>query len=167
MKISIIVAYGDNRVIGADNKLLWHLSNDLKNFKKITLGHMIAMGRKTWESIGRALPGRTNAVISRNRDLKIQNVLVFHSLEEAVDFAEKKHEEELFIIGGEQIYRLALPLADKIYLTRVHGAFKGDAYFPEIDPRQWNVISKISHPADENHAHDFDMMILSRRKGGE
>lgn len=162
MKVSIIVAHAEGSVIGADNKLLWHLPDDLKNFKKITMGHMIVMGRKTWDSIGRPLPGRKNAVITHNSGLQIEDVLIFHSLEEAIDHAIAKNEEEIFIIGGEQIYRLALPMADKLYLTRVYGSFEGDAYFPEIDPRQWKVDSKIFHPGDEKHPYPFDMMILSR-----
>lgn len=167
MKISIIVAYANNRVIGVENSLLWHLPDDLKNFKKITMGHMIVMGRRTWVSIGKALPGRTNAVISRERELQIQDVLVFHSLDDAIGYARNNQEDELFIIGGEQIYKLALPLADKIYLTRVHGVFQGDAHFPEPDPTQWELVSQIFHPADEKHAYGFDMMILSRKKRGE
>ena len=163
MKVSIIVAHGEGGVIGADNKLLWHLPDDLKNFKKITMGHMIVMGRKTWDSIGRPLPGRKNAVITRNRGLQNEGVLIFHSLAEAIDYAIERNEEEIFIIGGEQIYRLALPLADKVYLTLVYGSFEGDAYFPEIDPLQWKVDSKIFHPGDEKHPYPFDMMILSRK----
>jgi dihydrofolate reductase len=163
MKVSIIVAHADESVIGAENKLLWHLPDDLKNFKKITMGHMIVMGRKTWDSIGRPLPGRKNAVITRDSGLQIEDVLIFHSLKEAIDYAKEKNEEEIFIIGGEQIYRLALPMADKLYLTRVYGSFEGDAYFPEIDPDQWKVDSKIIHPGDEKHAYPFDTMILSRK----
>jgi dihydrofolate reductase len=164
MKISIIVAYADQRVIGAENKLLWHLPDDLKNFKKITLGHMIVMGRKTWESIGRPLPGRTNSVISRDKGLKIDKALVFYSLEEAIEYAKQNNEQEIFIIGGEQIYRLAFPLADKLYLTRIHGSFEGDAYFPEIDPDQWRIDSKTIHPADEKHPYAFEMRVLSRKE---
>jgi dihydrofolate reductase len=163
MKVSIIVAHADESVIGAENKLLWHLPDDLKNFKKITMGHMIVMGRKTWDSIGRPLPGRKNAVITRDSGLQIEDVLIFHSLKEAIDYAKEKNEEEIFIIGGEQIYRLALPMADKLYLTRVYGSFEGDAYFPEIDPDQWKVDSKIIHLGDEKHAYPFDTMILSRK----
>ena len=162
MRVSIIVAQADQGVIGAENKLLWHLPDDLKNFKRLTMGHMILMGRKTWESIGRPLPGRTSAVITHNRGMRIKDILIFHSPAEAIDYAKRKNEDEIFVIGGEEIYRLTLPLADKLYLTRVHGSFEGDAFFPEIDPTQWSVDSKTFHPEDEKHPYAFDMMVLSR-----
>ncbi len=164
MTLSIIVAYADQGVIGEGNKLLWHLPDDLKNFKRITMGHYIIMGRKTWDSIGKPLPGRTNVVITRNSELTLENVLIFHSLDEIIGYAKKTKQEEIFIIGGEQIYRLAFPLADKLYITRVYGSFKGDAYFPEINLDQWSVDSSTFHTRDEIHPYDFDMMILSRRK---
>lgn len=164
MNISIIVAFADQRVIGAGNNLLWHLPDDLKNFRRITLGHFIIMGRKTWDSIGKPLSGRTNLVITRNSELVIDQVLVFYSLDKAIEYGRKEEQEEVFIIGGEQIYRQAFPLADKLYVTRVHGSFKGDAYFPEIKTDQWSIGSKIYHPNDEKHQYAFDMMILSRTR---
>jgi dihydrofolate reductase len=165
MIVSIIVAHANRRIIGGDNKLLWHLSDDLKKFKRITMGRFIIMGRKTWESIGKPLPGRTNVVISRNRDLQIRDVLVFPSLGEAIEYAEEMSQEEVFIIGGEQIYRQAFPLADKLYLTVVKGSFDGDVYFPEIDPEKWSEVSREFHPADEKHPYAFEMLELSRRSG--
>ena len=163
MTISIIVAYAENRVIGRDNTLLWHLPDDLKRFKRLTMGHHIIMGRKTWESIGRPLPGRTNVVISGNRELEIPGVKIFHSLGEALNTAENQGEDEAFVIGGGEIYRQALPSADKLYLTVVTGSDEGDTYFPEIDPEEWQILHREFHPRDEKHARDFEMIELSRR----
>lgn len=164
MTVSIIVAYADRRVIGGDNKLLWYLSDDLRKFKSLTMGHYIIMGRKTWESIGRPLPGRKNVVISRNKYLNPAGALIFHSLDEALQYAAEDGQDEVFIIGGEQIYRQAFPLADKLFVTFVQGSFEGDAYFPEIDPDQWDIISRVSHSQDEKHAYAFEMLELSRRR---
>ena len=163
MIITIIVAYAEKGVIGRDNKLLWHLPDDLRKFKSLTMGHYIIMGRKTWESIGRPLPGRTNVVISRNRDLNPAGVLTFHSLDEALKYAAENGQDEVFIIGGEQIYRQAFPLADRLFVTRVQGSFEGDAFFPEIDPDIWDILRRESHPKDEKHAYAFEMLELSRR----
>jgi dihydrofolate reductase len=163
MKVSIIVAYSDHRVIGGNNKLLWHLSDDLKNFKRLTMGHFIIMGRKTWDSLGKPLPGRTHLVISRNKDFSPAGAEVFHSFEDALRYAAGKGQEEVFIIGGEQIYRLAFPHADKLYITVVQSSFEGDAYFPEIKADQWELISRKMHPEDEKHPYAFEMLELTRR----
>ena len=136
MIISIIAAVSDNNVIGKNNKLPWHLPEDLKRFKEVTSGHTVIMGRKTYESIGRPLPNRVNIVITRNKDFKPKGVKVVHSIEEALSLASEAGETETFIIGGAEIYKQALPLANKIYLTRINKNYKGDAYFPELG-KEW------------------------------
>lgn len=130
-RISIIVAVAKNNVIGGGNELLWRISDDLKRFKNLTTGHPIIMGRKTYESIGKPLPDRTNIVVTRDSKLRVPGCIVSQSLEAALEKAEQIGKEEIFIIGGEQIYRLALPLADRLYVTEVELDAKGDAYFPE------------------------------------
>jgi len=163
MIVSIIVAIADRNVIGGDNKLPWHLPDDLKNFKRLTLGKYIIMGRKTWESLNKPLPGRTNIVITRNTDIKTQGILVFNSVEEALKFAEEQKQSEIFIIGGEQIYRQTLPLANRLFVTKVLGSFEGDAFFPEINLKEWIVENKMHHETDEKHAFAFEMIVLSKK----
>lgn len=138
MGISIIVAVAENGVIGGGNKLLWHIPDDLKRFKQITSGHSVIMGRKTFESIGKPLPNRRNIVISRNPNIDIQGVEVANSLEDAL--AMTQNETEVFIIGGGEIYKQALPLASKLYLTRVHKKYEGDTDFPEIVEHDWRLV---------------------------
>ena len=135
MDISIIVAIAENNVIGNNNQLIWHIPDDLKRFKALTMGHHIVMGRKTWESIGRALPGRISIVISRNPNYVAHGAVVVTSLQEAI--AKAQSDTEIFIIGGAQIYEQALPLATKLYLTKVHRSFEGDVTFPSIDQKEW------------------------------
>lgn len=129
--ISIIAAIGKNRELGKDNKLLWHIPADLKRFQKITLSHPVIMGRKTFESIGKALPGRINIIITENKKFKVEDCIVCHSLGDAVKIASKKDKKEIFIIGGGQIYNQAINLADKLYLTIVQGNFDADTFFPD------------------------------------
>lgn len=143
MTITIVVAIAKNGMIGCANKLLWHISEDLKHFKRITSGGCVVMGRKTFESIGKALPNRRNVVISRNRDYKADGCEVYTSIDEALVALSSLH--ELFIIGGGDIYRQTLPIADKIELTVVERDFEGDTRFPEIDYSQWEVISCERH----------------------
>lgn len=132
MKISLIAAISTNRVIGRDNKIPWYISEDFKRFKAITLGHPIIMGRKTFESIGKPLPGRTNIVITRDESFSSEGVVVAHSINEAIEIAKiKEGSEEIFIIGGGQIYSQSMNLADKLYLTVVNQEVEGDVYFPE------------------------------------
>ena len=142
MKISIVVAVAEKNVIGAKNKLPWYLSADLRRFKELTSGHHIIMGRKTYESIGKPLPNRTNIVITRNKNYKAEGCIVAHSLEEALKAAKENKETEAFIIGGAEIFKEALPIADKIYLTKIHKNFEGDTFFPTIDNNHWIEISK-------------------------
>lgn len=130
-KISIIAAIGKNRELGKDNKLLWHIPDDLPRFKKLTTGHPIVMGRKTFESIGRPLPNRTNIVVTRDSSYDVEGVVVVHSIEKAIEEAKKKDKEEIFVIGGGQIYEQALPFADRLYLTIVDAQAEADTYFPD------------------------------------
>ena len=139
-KISIIVAMSQNSVIGINNQLPWHISEDLKNFKKTTLNHCVIMGRKTYDSIGKPLNNRRNIVISRDSSLKIDGVEVVNSLEKAISMV--KEGLEIFIIGGEQIYSMALSLATHLYITKVDGHFKGDAFFPDLDQKEWKEIAR-------------------------
>jgi dihydrofolate reductase len=148
MTISIIVGIGKNREIGFKNQLLWRLSEDLKNFKKITMGHCIIMGRKTYESIGRPLPGRTNIVITRQKDFLREGIEVVHSLDEAIELSKKKNDDEAMVIGGEAIYKLALPLATKIYLSKISFEGEADAFFPPYNPENWDVFKSSSFEAD-------------------
>ncbi len=139
MKISIIVAIGKNREIGKDNKLLWHIPEDLERFKRITLGHPIIMGRRTFESIGRILPNRTNIIVTRDENYQKEGSIVCHSLEEAIEIAKKSPgSEEIFIIGGGQIFEQAIKLADKLYLTLIEQSFEADTYFPD-----YSVFKKV------------------------
>ena len=137
MKISIVVATDLNGVIGKDGKLPWHIPEDLVRFRQITIGHHVLMGRKTFESIGRPLAERKNLILSKSRNFKPEGVVVFEHLGDAITFARQRDEEELMVIGGEQIYRLTLPLAEKLYITSVLGEFEGDTRFPKYDNGGW------------------------------
>ncbi|MCL5970543.1 MAG: dihydrofolate reductase [Patescibacteria group bacterium] len=131
MKISLIAALSENRVIGKDNKLIWHIPDDLKHFKEITLNHPVIMGRRTYESIGRILPDRTNIIITRDKEYKIEGAIVVNSLDDAISVEQKENIDEIFIIGGGQIFEQAISLADKLYLTVIEGSFDGDTFFPD------------------------------------
>ncbi|WP_410221036.1 dihydrofolate reductase [Pedobacter sp.] len=159
-KLSIVVAVSANNAIGKENELLWHLPADLKHFKNITSGHTIIMGRKTYESIGRPLPNRRNIVITRNKDYKIEGAEVVHSLDNAIDLLGEY--EEGYIIGGEQIYNIALPFCGKIYLTTVHHHFDADAFFPEIDKSIWKETEKVENKADDKNEFDYTFSTLER-----
>ena len=159
--ISIIVAADENNVIGKDNDLIWHLPNDLKFFKEKTSGHAIIMGRRTFESVGKPLPKRTNIIITRDTSFRPEGCVVVHSLEEALVEAAKT-DENPFIVGGEQIYRLALPLTDVVYLTRIHHKFEGDRHFPELGD-EWIKVENIPHPEDEKHAYPFTFKTYKKR----
>lgn len=138
--ISLIVAYDENRVMGYNNKMPWHLPGDLAYFKKTTMSKPMIMGRKTFESIGKALPGRTNIVITRDPNYKAEGIVVVHSFEEALEIA-KKEEKEIMVIGGEQIFRVALPIADVLYVTKIQHTFQGDTFFPEFSD-EWKKVSE-------------------------
>ena len=139
-KITVIAAVSENLVIGYNNALPWHISEDLKNFKKITTNHSVVMGRKTFESIGKPLKERRNIVISRDKALKISGVEVVNSLDDAICLT--KDENEIFIIGGEQIYKMAMPIATNMHITKVHSNIKGDAFFPAFDKNEWNILTQ-------------------------
>ena len=160
MKISIVVAMAANRVIGRDKQLPWHLPADLKHFKETTMGKPILMGRKTWESIGRPLPGRTNIVITRDEDYVAPGCVVVHSIEAALQAAGEV--DEVMVIGGAEFYRQVLPQADTIYLTRVHRGFEGDTRFPELDEAEWEEVGRIDCKADEKNPHAYSFIRLDR-----
>jgi dihydrofolate reductase len=163
MRISFIVAKSENNVIGIDNKLPWHLKADLQNFKKITMGHHMLMGRKTFESIGKALPGRMSLVISSASHANQDSVFWFTSIFRAIKQAERSGESELFIIGGEQIFKGALSLCDRIYLTTVKGDVKGDVYFPQLSLKNWKKVSEQEFSKNAENDHDFTFTILDRK----
>ena len=162
MTVSIIVATTENLVIGKDNKIPWYLPADLKYFKRTTLNHHILMGRKCYESIGRPLPKRTNVIITRNPFYIASNCITVHSLKEGIELARSNNEDELFIIGGGQIYEMALPFADRIYLTKVDLEVEGDVFFPEINYENWKLISKENHGKDDKNEYNYSFIILER-----
>ena len=165
MIISLIVAASTNNVIGKENKLVWNLPNDMKFFKNTTWGMPVVMGRKTFEALaGEPLPGRFNFVITRNKEWvpRSQKVQVAPGLGEAIDLARETDCKECFVIGGGEIYKEAMPLADKIYLTRVDAVLDGDAYFPVIDEKVWEMTSHLDFPADEKHAYAYSFQIWER-----
>jgi len=163
MKLSLIVAAAQNGVIGRNNQLPWHLPQDLKYFKATTLGKPIIMGRKTFESIGKPLPGRTNIVITRQQDWTAPGVVVAQSVEQALtigsDIRDENHQApaEVMVIGGAEIYRHALPIADRVYLTRVHADVDGDAYFSELPDGQWKKVSETPGDVEANVKHSFQI----------
>jgi dihydrofolate reductase len=164
MRISFIVAKSENNVIGINNKLPWHLKSDLQAFKRITMGHHVLMGRKTFESIGKPLPGRMSLVISSGPRPTQDNVFWFNSIFRAIKYAERNGESELFIIGGEQIFKYALSLVDRIYLTEVKGNVQGNVHFPPLSMKNWKRISEQSFQKDADNDHDFTMLVLDRRR---
>jgi dihydrofolate reductase len=161
--LKILVAFDENRVIGKNNTLIWHLPADLKRFKALTTGHVIIMGRKTFESIGKPLPNRTTIVISRQADLQIEGAIITHSVEEAILKAKSLTREDIFIVGGAEIYSLSLPLADQILVTQLHDIFEGDAFFPEIPLDSWEVIERERGVTDEKNAYQYSYLTYSRK----
>ncbi|WP_304612946.1 dihydrofolate reductase [Parapedobacter sp. ISTM3] len=158
--ISAIVAAAENNAIGKGNELLWHLPNDLRFFKQTTSGHTVVMGRKTYESVGKPLPNRRNIVITRQADYAINGAEVVHSLDEAIQRC--TGDGEVFVVGGAEIYKAALPITNRIYLTRVHATLAGDAYFPELDEREWTIVSSQHHEPDERHAFAYTFLCYER-----
>ncbi|MBA2690821.1 MAG: dihydrofolate reductase [Burkholderiales bacterium] len=161
MRLSLIVAMAENRAIGVANRLPWHLPADLKHFRSLTMGHPIIMGRKTFDSIGRVLPGRRNIVVTRNPEYVKPGVTIAHSLDEAFDYC--KAESEAFVIGGADVYRAAIERADRIYLTLVHSVTEGDVFFSAIDESQWQEIERVAYPADPHNAHAYDFIVYDRK----
>ena len=160
--ITIIVAASENNVIGNNNKLIWHLSDDLKRFKNLTKGHYVIMGRKTFESMPRALPNRTNVIITRKENYIAENAIVTNSLESALKIA--SDDAQPFIIGGGEIYNIALNVSDRIELTRVHNNFEGDTTFPEIDKEEWIESNRVEKKKDETHSYDFTFITYNKIK---
>lgn len=166
MKISMIAAMGQNRVIGKDNDIPWHLPDDFQYFKKMTEGHFVLMGRKNFESLPpkfKPLPNRPNVVITRNSGYEAAGTTVVNSLEAAIEEARKHQEPEAFIIGGGEIYKLGLEYADTIYLTEINGDFEGDTIFPEFDKNEWVEVSRQQHSTDERHLFSFDFVIYEKK----
>nr|WP_253248134.1 type 3 dihydrofolate reductase [Gilliamella apicola] len=164
--LSVIVAMAHNRVIGLNNQMPWHLPADLAWFKKNTLNKPVIMGRKTFESIGRPLPNRHNIVISRQiepSDNKISNVSWVKSIDEAISLAQAQQPDEVFIIGGGNIYQQVLPLIDRLYLTHIDAELQGDTYFPDYLPEQWQVIYQQDHQTDEKNSYPYQFEILQRK----
>jgi dihydrofolate reductase len=163
MIISLLVAMDEMQGIGLEGRLPWHLPADLNHFKSLTMGHYLIMGRKTYESIERPLPGRTMIVVTHNPDFKPEGCLVSHSLESAINLVEGRGEEEVFIIGGGEIFAQALPIADRIYITLVHTRLPADIYFPAYTQHDWKEVSSESHSADRNNPYPYTFKILVKR----
>jgi len=162
MNITLVVAASENNAIGKDNQLLWHLPKDMRFFKNTTWGLPIVMGRKTFESMGsRLLPGRVNIILTHQKGLAIDGAIVVNTLEEAMAFAKHQFYKELMVIGGGQIYTMALPLANKVWLTRVHTTIEGDTFFPSLDS-DWELKSVETNSADEKHIYNFDFECWQR-----
>ncbi|MEI7588573.1 MAG: dihydrofolate reductase [Chitinophagia bacterium] len=163
MNITLVVAASENNAIGVNNQLLWHLPKDMRFFKNTTWGMPILMGRKTFESMGsKPLPGRLNIIITRNKNWKNENVMAVTTLQEAIDLANKFNYQELLVIGGGEIYEMTLPLANKIWLTRVHCTIEGDTFFPTLGA-DWERISLASNVADAKHIYSFDFECWKRK----
>ncbi len=158
--ITIIAAVADNNALGKDNQLIWYLPSDLKRFKKVTSNHHVIMGRKTYESLGKPLPNRTNIIISRNTNYKAVGCVVVNSLQEAIDAA--KEDENPYILGGAEIYQQAILIADKLDITFVHQQFEADAFFPEIDNTVWKETSREGFKSDEKNIYDYSFVTFER-----
>ena len=159
-EITLIAAVSENNVLGKNNKLIWHISDDLKRFKKFTLGHSVIMGRKTFESMPKALPNRKNIVLTKNKNFIAKGALIANTLEESLKLSGK--DLKPFIIGGGEIYTLFLPIADKIELTRVHETFEGDAFFPEIDLNKWELFWKEKHFSSSDKIYDYSYLTYKK-----
>jgi dihydrofolate reductase len=163
MRISAIIAMSTNRVIGKNNQLPWHLPADLKHFKKITLGKPILMGRKTYESIGRPLPGRCNIVISRDKKFQAPGCILAHSIESALTIASEQRSEEIFIIGGALLFQETLPITQRLYLTVIHHEIQGDTYFPELNLAEWQEVKCLDHTPDKENNYSYSFKVLDRK----
>lgn len=163
MRITLIAAIASNRVIGEDNDVPWKLPPDLRRFKRLTMGHILLMGRKTYDSVGRPLPGRTNLVVSRQEAYAPKGVHVARSVEEALAWARQAGESELFVAGGAEIYRQTLPVADRLQLTRIQEEFPGDAYFPEYDETDWVLVEREDHGPGDGAPFGYSFQVFDRR----
>lgn len=156
-----IAAAAENNALGKDNKMVWNLPDDYKRFREITTGHYIILGRKTFESLEKPLKNRTHVIVTRDKNYKAEDCIIVNSIEEALKVVPK--DEDNFIIGGAEIYKQSIHLADKIELTRVHTTCEADAFFPEIDTNEWELICEKHHPKDERHAFDFTYLTYVKR----
>lgn len=161
--IKILVAFDENRVIGKNNALIWHLPADLQRFKTLTTGHVIIMGRKTYESIGRPLPNRTTIAITRQETFNPEGILVSHSLEEAILKAKSISREDIYIVGGAEIYQMSLAVADQILVTQLHDIFDGDTYFPEIPLDTWEIVSREKGLTDEKNKFQYSFLTYQKK----
>jgi len=161
MKIAIVAALARNRVIGKNNRLPWRLPRDRRHFRELTMGKPVIMGRKTFASIGKALPGRKNIILTRDLNFRAEGGVVVHSSGEALKSAEGS--EEVMIIGGAEIYREFLPLAERMYLTLIHADFEGDAYFPKYDPNEWQEKERHDFPPDDENPYPYSFVLLERK----
>ena len=159
--ITLIAAAAENNALGKNNDLIWHLPDDFKRFKAITSGHYIIMGRKTFESFPKPLPNRTHVIITRQKNYNPENCIVVNSLEKAIEICPK--DEDVFVIGGGEIYQQSIAIADKIELTRVHSTFEADTFFPEIDNTIWELVQEEFHPKDEKHLFDFSFQTYLKK----
>ena len=164
MIISLIVAMDEKRGIGKDGKLPWRLSSDLKRFRELTMGHHLVVGRKTFESIGKPLPGRQMIVVTRNPGFRPEGCLIGDTVQTALELAKERGETEVFVIGGAEIYAQTLDVADRIYLTQVHAVVEADTFFPEHSPGSWTEMQSVFHPADDNNKYAFTFKVLERKK---
>ena len=162
MILSLVVATDENNVIGKDNKLPWHLPNDLKYFKNLTWGMPILMGRKTFESIGKPLPGRKSIVITRDQNWYYEGVEVVHTIDDAIDKAKEYDVKEIFVIGGAEIFKTSFSTANRIYLTRIHHNFEGDVYFPEVNGDDWNLTQNKPCMADDKNAYAHSFQVWEK-----
>ena len=163
MKISQIVAVSENNTIGKDNDLIWRLPADLKFFKNTTTGHHMLLGRKNYDSIGRPLPNRVSLIVTRDTSYSAEGAEVFHSIDDAIQFARDAGETELFIVGGAEIYNQTLPLIDKIYFTEVHQSFEGDCFYDELDKSDWAEVSREYHEADAKNPYNYSFVVYERK----
>ncbi|TXC93196.1 dihydrofolate reductase [Metabacillus litoralis] len=159
--ISLIVAMDENRLIGKDNQLPWHIPQDLAYFKRMTMNHKIVMGRKTYESIGRPLPGRENIILTRNRSYKMDACKVLHSIEELLELS-KNTDENIFVIGGAEIFKEILPYSDRLYMTHIHHNFEGDTFFPQLKDTDWETVSVESGIKDMKNPYEFDFVVYQK-----
>ena len=165
MKVSLVAAVAQNGVIGKDNDLPWHLPDDMKFFMNVTKGHYVILGRKNFESLPekyKPLPNRTNVIVTRQQDYKAHGCIVVHSIEDALKVTADGNEQEAMVIGGSDIYALALPYAHRLYITEVHAQVDGDVRFPEFDKSTWKEVSRVPHEKDDRHAYAFDFVVYEK-----
>jgi dihydrofolate reductase len=163
MNISLVVAASNNNIIGKDNRLVWSLPDDMKHFKNVTWGMPVVMGRKTFESFKRPLPGRKNIVLSTQKGLKIDGAIVLNSMKDVAFMVKEADVKELMVIGGGEIYKMYYPKANRIYMTRVDTVVEGDTHFPVIDEKEWKLVSTIKNQADDKHAFDYTYEVWERK----